>query len=156
MLALKPLRGFLTRSTRARLVDGLHCEIAEGSWRFHVDMPAKAGGEETGPTPGVLGRGALASCLVMGIAGWAARLEIEVRGVEVEVEADFDARGEFGLDGIPPGYSEVRYRIAIDSPAPAADIGRLLERVERHSPYLDVFGRAVPLRRAIYVNGREV
>ena len=39
--------------------------------------------------------------------------------VEVEVQADFDARGELGMgDGIPAGYSEVRYVISIDSPAP--------------------------------------
>ncbi len=157
MLALKPSRGFLTGSTKARLVDGLSCEIAEGPWRLHADMPAKAGGEETAPTPGMLGRGALASCLAIGVASWAARLGVELRGVEVEVEADFNARGELGVGAdIQPGYSEVRYRIAIDSPASAVELDRLLDRVERHSPYLDIFGRAVPLRRAIHLSGQEV
>jgi uncharacterized OsmC-like protein len=155
MLALKPTRGLLTGTTTARLVDGLRCEIAEGPWRLHADMPAKAGGEETAPTPGVLGRGALASCLAMGVASWAARLGIDVRAVEVEVAADFNARGELGVAGIVPGYSEVRYRIAIDGPAPTAELERLVAQVERHSPYLDIFGRAVPLRRAVHLNGKE-
>jgi uncharacterized OsmC-like protein len=153
MLALKPTRGYLTGATRARLVDGLRCEIEEGPWRFHADMPAKAGGDETAPTPGVFGRGALASCLAMGVASWAARLGVEVR--TVEVEADFNARGELGVADVAPGYSEVRYCIVIDSPASAAELDGLLQRVERHSPYLDIFGRAVPLRRVVHPNGKE-
>ena len=47
MLALKPGRGRLTGRTRARLVDGLRCEIEEGAWRIAADMHAKAGGDET-------------------------------------------------------------------------------------------------------------
>ena len=125
MLALKPSRGHLRCATRARLVDGLRCEIEEGPWRLAADMPAKVGGDESAPTPGVLGRGALASCLAIGIAAWAARLDVPIDALEVEVEADFDARGELGVgDRVRPGYSAVRYLIAIDSPAGREPAGR--------------------------------
>ena len=97
LLGHRPDRGLLTCRTRARLVDGLRCEIEDGPWRLAADMPAKVGGDETAPTPGVLGRGALASCLAIGIATWAARLGIPLDALEVEVEADFDARGELGI-----------------------------------------------------------
>jgi uncharacterized OsmC-like protein len=83
LLALKPTRGQLTRATRARLASGLRCEIEEGPWKFAADMPAKAGGDDTAPTPGALGRGALASCLTMGIAIWAARLGVPIEALEV-------------------------------------------------------------------------
>ena len=156
LLAVKPSRGFLTSTTRARLGQGLRCEISEGDWRFHVDMPAKVGGDGTAPTPGVLGRGALAGCLAIGVACWAARLEIPLDTVEIEVEADFDARGELGVEGVDPGYSEVRYRIAIASPAAPDLLDQLVAKVERHSPYLDVFGRALRLRRTVRLNGRKV
>ena len=156
LLALKPSRGHLTCTTKARLVGGLRCEIEEGRWRLAADLPAKVGGEDTAPTPGVLGRAALAGCLTIGIAHWAARLGVPIGSLEVEVEADFDARGELGVgDGIPPGYSEVRYAIAIESPAPKHEVDRLLDLAEHHSPYLDVFGRAVPLRRVRHLTGRE-
>ncbi len=156
MLELKPARGHLTGVTRARIVEGLRCEIEEGPWRLAADMPVKAGGEETAPTPGVLGRGALASCLAIGIAGWAARLGVPIEALEVEVQADFDARGELGVgEDIPPGYTQVRYLVSIDSPAPAAEVHELLETAERYSPYLDVFGRAQPLRRVLRLNGEE-
>lgn len=148
LLALQPSRGRLTRSTKARVVGGLRCEIEEGPWRLAADMPAKVGGDETAPTPGTLGRGALASCLAIGIAAWAARLGVPIDAVEVEVQADFDARGELGMGrDIPAGYTEVRYAVAIESPAPRHLLDEVLELAERHSPYLDTFGRAVALRR---------
>jgi uncharacterized OsmC-like protein len=156
MLAAKPTRGHLTRATKARLVDGLRCEIEEGPWRFAADLPRKVGGDDSAPTPGALGRGALASCLTIGIASWAARLGVPLEAVEVEVQADFDARGELGMDGVPPGYSEVRYLVAIASPAPKDELERLLAIAERASPYLDVFGRPMALRRTLRLNGEEV
>ncbi len=157
MLALKPTRGHLTGVTTARRVDGLRCEIEEGPWKLAADMPVKAGGEETAPTPGMLGRGALASCLVIGISMWAARLGVPLDALEVEVEGDFDARGELGVGtGIPPGYQEVRYLISIDSPAPQQTIAELIETAERHSPYVDVFSRGQSMKRALRLNGGEV
>jgi uncharacterized OsmC-like protein len=153
VLALKPARGRLTRATRARLVGGLRCEIEEGPWKFSADVPAKAGGDDTAPTPGALGRGALASCLAIGIASWAARLGVTIDALEVEVQADFDARGELGVGSVPPGYTEVRYVVRVDSPAAKQELDELLALAERHSPYLDVFGRAIPLRRLLHVNG---
>jgi uncharacterized OsmC-like protein len=155
LLALKPSRGQLRCATKARLIDGLRCEIEEGPWKLAADMPAKVGGDDTAPTPGVLGRGALASCLTIGIASWAARLGVPIDSLEVEVQTDFDARGELGFGGVPAGYSEVRYLVSIESTAARVDLDRLLDMAERHSPYLDVFGRAMALTRALRVNGIE-
>ena len=95
------------------MVGGLRCEIEDGAWHLAADMPVKAGGDETAPTPGVLGRGALASCLAIGVASWGARLGVAIDAVEVEVQADFNARGELGIDGIAPGYTR--------SPLPGLD-----------------------------------
>jgi len=157
MLALKPDRGHLTGVTKARIEKGLRCVIEEGPWKLAADMPAKAGGDDTAPTPGTLGRGALASCLAIGITVWAARLGIPVTDVEVEVQADFDARGELAVgDDVPPGYQEVRYTVSIDSPASDADLAEVLEKAERHSPYLDVFARPQSLKGTVRLNGKEV
>jgi len=157
MLALKPARGHLTGVTKARWAGGVRCEIEDGPWKLAADMPAKAGGEETAPTPGTLGRGALASCLVIGITTWAARLEVPIDALEVEVQGDFNARGELGVDdGVPVGYEEVRYLISIDSPAPPQAIVELLETAERYSPYVDIFARGQSMARTLTLNGNEV
>jgi uncharacterized OsmC-like protein len=154
LLARTPERGRLTFATSARLVDGLRCEITDGPWRLSADMPAKIGGTDTAPSPGMLGRGALAGCLTIGISRWAARLGVPLEALEVTVEADLDARGELvACDGVRPGYSEVRYTIALRSPAARDRIAALLATAERHSPYLDIFGRPVALRGAHRING---
>jgi uncharacterized OsmC-like protein len=156
LLAMRPTRGLLSCTAKARLRDGLCCEITEGPWRLAADMPAKAGGEETAPTPGVLGRAALASCLVIGIATWSARLGIPIDDLEVAVHADFNARGELGADDdVRPGYTSVRYEIAIDSPAPRERLVELLDLAERHSPYLDVFSRPMAMSGSRRLNGQE-
>ena len=153
-LTHRPARGLLTFATTARLVDGLRCEIEDGPWQLAADMPSKIGGTGTAPPPGTLGRAALASCLVIGISRWAARLDVQLDALEVEVEADLDARGELGIgEGIRPGYGEVRYTISIRSPAPRELVTELIATAERYSPYVDIFGRAVALRGIRRVNG---
>lgn len=156
-LALKPDRGHLTVNTTARIVDGLRCEVQEGDWKLSTDLPVKAGGENTAPTPGMLGRGALASCLAIGITMWAARLGVPLDAIEVDVECHFDARSELGAnDDLHAGYKAIRYRITIDSPASAEAVDALLRKAERHSPYLDIFSSARSLERIVRLNGEEI
>ena len=156
-LSVRPERGHLTGVTTARIEEGLRCVIEDGQWKFAADMPIKAGGDETAPTPGVFGRGALASCLAMCIAAWAARLEVPIDALEVEVRAPFDARGELGMDdSISPGYEEVRYVISIESPASENAVAELLATAERYSPYVDVFARGQIMKRTLRLNGEEV
>ena len=156
VLNRRPEKGHLTGITKASVTQGLRCVIEEGTWQLAADMPSEAGGNNTAPTPGMLGRGALASCLAIGIRIWAARMDVPIDSLEVEVQADFDARGELGIGEMPAGYQEVRYLISIDSPAAVETLAELLATAERHSPYLDVFCRAQPTKRVLRVNGAQV
>jgi uncharacterized OsmC-like protein len=143
-------RGTLT--TRARLRPGLECEIVDGAWSLKAGMSPASGGTNAGPTPGILGRGALGSCLAIGYAMWAARLGVDLDSLEVEVEADYDSRGELGVaDDVPPGYLQVRYRVTVSSPAPEEDLRRVLDIADKYSPYRDVFLRPNDLRRALHI-----
>src|SRR5215475_4220914 len=91
-LELRPAIGQGTAVTRVRLIDGLACQIEEGAWKLTADMSEKSGGANTGPNPGVLGRASLGSCLAIGYAMWAARRGIQIRSLDVEVQADYDTR----------------------------------------------------------------
>ena len=144
-----PERGIGTQTSVATLADGLRCEVREGDWTMSVDMPEVAGGSASAPTPGVYGRAALGSCLALTYMMWASKEGIEVERLEVEVEADVDDGVIFGTSDGPAGYSEVRYRIRIHSSADEADIVRVIDEAERHSPYLDVFARPQQLVRQI-------
>lgn len=141
----RPAVAQASATMRARITDGLRCEAREGDWLLSLDMPVDAGGSNTGATPGVHGRAALASCLAMGYSIELARAGIEARSVEVEVQVDYDNRGLLGMDSVRPGYLNVRHTLYIDSDAPLDQVQPALEKAQRNSPYLDVFTHAQPV-----------
>jgi uncharacterized OsmC-like protein len=151
-VTLRPAVGQNTARTSVRLRPGLACEVEEGRWTFVAGMSDKAGGTNAGPNPGVLGRAALGTCLALGYAMWAARLDVPIDDLSVEVEADYDARGELGVsDEVPPGYLQVRYHVRIASPASPERLERLIDTADRYSPYRDVFARAHDVRRQVTI-----
>lgn len=138
-----------TAATRCRIVDGLMCEVEEGPWRMTVDMSETSGGQGRGPNPGVLGRGALASCLAISYRMYASLRGVPLDSVAVEVQADYDSRGLLGVGDVPSGYQAIRYVVEVESEAPESDVMTVIEEAEEHSPYLAVFGRPHPPTRQV-------
>jgi uncharacterized OsmC-like protein len=151
-VTLRPSAGQISAVTRARLGEGLSCEVTDGDWKFTAGVGPSYGGSNAGPTPGVYGRGALASCLAIGYGMWSARLGIPIDSLEVEVQADFDVRGELGVDeSIPPGYLTVSYRVTVESSAPESEVMRLLDTADKFSAWRDDYERAIPLKREVRI-----
>ena len=150
-LQLRPAIGKGVGKTCVRLRPGLKCEIEDGPWKLTAGVSESSGGTNAGPDPGTFGRGALGSCLAMNYANWAAKLEVPVEAVEVEVEGEYDARGYYGLADVPPGYLEVRYRVKIESGAPQEAIWKVLDSADAHCPWFDVFRRPQKLKRTVEV-----
>jgi uncharacterized OsmC-like protein len=82
---------------------------------------------------------------------WAAQLDVPLHEIAVEVQADTDLRGMYGVDDIPAGYSAVRYVVSVRSPASQEAILRVLDTAEDHSPYVDVFRRPQVLQRQLHI-----
>ncbi len=152
-LELKPGIGLGTGISTARITNKLSCQIKEAEWELSTAMPTQLGGTGKAPTPGVLGRAALGSCLATGYMIWAAKLEIPIDEMEVEIQADWDDGGTFGTADVHAGYTEVRYCVRVKSDAPESDIMKVIEAGDQHSPYLDVFSRAQTCIRAVVING---
>lgn len=155
-VTLRPSVGQGTATTTARLGDDLNCEIRDGAVTLQAGMSEKYGGDGSAPNPGVLGRSALASCLAIGYAMWAARREIPIEELTVTVEADYDVRGELGVDdSVSPAYTGVRMRVSVRSPAPAADVEAMLEHADRHSSWLRIFTDPVPVDVERTIEGEQ-
>ncbi len=150
-LTKRPSLGRSTATTTARITDGLTCEVVEGPWRLTIDMPEQVGGAASGPTPGVFGRAALGSCLSIGYVLHAAKAGVPISGIEVVVEADYDDGALFGVADEHPGYLAVRYAVTVYSDALEADILRVLDEADAHSPYHDVFSRSQTLHRTTHI-----
>ncbi len=151
-ISLRPTVGQGTATTRVRVRSGVTCDVEDGKWALVADESPGEGGQGLGPDPGVFGRAALGTCLAIGYVQWAAYLEIPIGNVEVVVEADYDARGMFGVDeSISPGWGGLRYTVNIDSPASEADVLRLINHADRHSPLLDDFQRPLEVQRTVCI-----
>jgi uncharacterized OsmC-like protein len=151
-LEARPGFGLGTGISKATIRNGLTCEVNEGKWKLIADMSEQVGGNGAGPTPGVYGRAALGSCLAIGYMMRAAAMGINIRNLEVEVQADYDDGPLFGLSQeVPPGYSEVRYSVTVDCDAPEEEIMELIETADTRSPYLDIFARAQNCIRTVQI-----
>jgi uncharacterized OsmC-like protein len=150
-LTLRPSLGRGTGATKVTVRNGLTCEIEEGPWKLTADMSEKSGGNNLGPNPGFLGRGALGTCLAMSYVMWAAHLDFPLRTVSVDVEADYDACGHYGVTDVTPAYFQVRYIVTVETSAPHDDVIRFLDTVDARTPYLQVFAQPQDVRREVRV-----
>lgn len=145
-----PSLGLGTGISKTRVNAGsLRCEITEGKWQLAADMSEAGGGFGSAPTPGVLGRAALGSCLAITYTMYAAKLGLPLEHLEVEIQADYDDGAFFGVSDAPAGFSEIRYTVNVASPASESEIIRVLDEADAHCPYLDVFRRAQSCRRLV-------
>lgn len=150
-LSLRPWLGRATAVSRTRVREGLVCDIEDGKWKLTADFSARLGGGETAPNPGVFGRAALGSCLAIGYMIRAAKYNVPISSLEVEVEADYDTGALLGTSATPPGYREVRYVVTIESEASDADVRRVIDEADEHSPYLHIFMRPQAVRRSVRI-----
>jgi len=150
-LTLKPSLGLGRGISKTKIKNGLTCEIQEGNWKFLADMPESIGGNAQGPTPGVYGRAALGSCLAIGYMLAAAKMNIAITALEVEVQADYDDGALLSTSTVAPGYSEVRYTVTIESEAAEENILKMIDDADQHSPYLDVFSRPQNCKRTVHI-----
>ena len=144
-----------TARTSVTVRDGLRCDVREGSWSLTLDMPGKAGGSDAGPTPGVFGRAALGGCLAICYAQMAAVHGLPIKDLTVEVEADYDGRGEYGFREVGQVYSEFRYRVRVTSPASAAEVERVFDEGEANSSIVQAFRLPHRVMRTLDVRQTE-
>lgn len=138
-VTMRPSVGQYTHKNSAVIDSGTRCRVREKHLDMIVDVPPSIGGGGEGPTPGTLMRSALTSCIAIGVKLWAARADMHIDYVDVQLEADVDARGEMGVDDdIAPGFLDMRLTISVRSDAPAKEVEALIERSLKYSALFDV------------------
>jgi uncharacterized OsmC-like protein len=155
LLNIKPSKGQYTTSTKIRLKNGTACEIEHKHWKFTADVGEQQGGNEEGPGPGIFYRASLGSCLAIGYAIWAAQMDIQIDHLEVDVEADVDARGNFGIENAKPGYTGMRYTVTIESPVSDVEINEMIKAADDHSPILANFKKPMTIERNVKIVKRQ-
>lgn len=146
-----PETGRTASTTTVRLGASLQCQVQDGNQTYRIAMPESTGGDGSAPDPGGFGRGALGSCLAIGLAMHAAQQGIDLRGVEVEVTAHYDVGGMLGTSSARPGYSLLDVTMRVESSASAEVLERLVAQMEAYSPWRDNLANPVEIRRTLVV-----
>lgn len=120
-----------------RLNAPVTCRVEHEDRVQDVDLPPDEGGTASGPHPGQLMRASLGACLAMGYGLWAARLDVPVEAVSVDVTCDYDSRGQMGLDpSVAVGWQRICFDVTITSAAAEDEVRRVVETADRLSPML--------------------
>ena len=136
-LTRRPSLGRASARSRVHLVSDTKAAAHSGMRVTEVELPTEDGGADTASHPGELMRACLGAALVLGYRLWAARLDIPISNVDVDVTVEFDARGALGLDDdIAIGWERIVFDVRIESEAPTAVIEDLVERTNRLCPML--------------------
>ena len=96
-------------------------------------------GYNLGPSSPELQMGVLGSCITHTFLIQAALMGVPLDSVETEVNCTVDVRaGSPGFEKVPFPPHDIRYSVAIVSPAPQAEIDKLHEAVSNNCPILSL------------------
>jgi len=135
---------------RSDLGDPLHVSVQPDavpgeSWRSGAH--AAVGGSGDVACSGDLLLGALAACQETTLRMVAASMGIELTGVEVSVEGDWDPRGTLAMGDFPIGLSAIRChtRVQVRDDARGERAERLLRSAEKYCVVLSTLRGGVPV-----------
>jgi len=146
----QPAKAHVTFKAAGALVGPTEVDVTARGHRLKIDEPEVLGGANAAANPVEYALAALASCQAITYRYWAAELGIQLDGVTVTVDADFDMGAFFGFPGAgTPAPSAVRCSVVLDGPEPPDRYDELVAAVDAHCPVLDLFSRPVPVERSV-------
>ncbi|GAA3009021.1 OsmC family protein [Actinokineospora diospyrosa] len=111
----------------------------------HSDEPPALGGDDTAPNPVEQLLAALGNCLAVGYAANATVAGIPLDSLAIDLRGDVNLHVFLGLAQGHAGFDSITAKVRIASPAPAADIEALHQKVIASSPVGHTLGNPVPV-----------
>src|SRR3954451_15394492 len=138
--------------TQGALAGPTYVKLTSRDHTLEVDEPAVLAGGDASANPVEYALASLASCQAITYRFWAAKLGIQLDGLEVAAEGDLDLQGFFGLDaGVRPGFTGIRLDITPLGPEPAERYGELADAVDADCPVLDLFANPTAVERRLAI-----
>lgn len=123
-----------------------HTVVEARDFEFSIDEPEHLGGSNEGPNPVEYLLGALAGCLNVIGHSVGGEMDVEIDGIEVEIEGDLDpAKFQGEAEDPRAGYQDVRVDLTVETDADEDTLDAWLETVEERCPVSDNIGNATPL-----------
>ena len=112
--------------------------VSVRDFEFVVDEPADLGGTNEGPNPVEYLLGAWAGCLNVVAQKVCEEHDVDLAGLEIDVEGDLDPRKFMGMADEPrAGFQEIRVELAVDTDADDETLETIREEVEARCPVGD-------------------
>lgn len=134
-----PQRGALVWKATAQSAGGLRVETTCRQFGLAFDEPPDVAGSDSAPGPHEVVLACYGACLIVSYMLNAARLNIPLDDVRVEVQGFVDIPGFLGVAGLPtlkdlPGYKNIIARMYVKSDAEPAVLEQLHHQTVAFSP----------------------
>ena len=150
-IADEPARARVVFRAEGALVGPTRVALTARDHAIEVDEPEVLAGADEHANPVEYALASLASCQAITYRFWAAKLGIQLDGIEVAAEGDLDLHGFFGLDGTRPGFTGIRLDVTPLGPEPPERYRELADAVDAHCPVLDLFVNPTAVDRRLAV-----
>jgi len=122
------------------------------SFVLHTDEPGPLGGTDRAVNPAEMLAAALCGCLTAGIATNSALFGVDLDGVDVTVELNWDMHGILGLDrSVPNQASGIHYTVKLKGKGDPEAMRRSKETLDRKSAVLNTLRHAIPITTDIVI-----
>src|SRR3954471_8503904 len=139
-IATEPSNARVVFRTQGALAGPTYVKLQSREHTIEVDEPGVLAGGDAHANPVEYALASLASCQAITYRFWAAKLGIQLDGLEVAAEGDLDLQGFFGLDATTrPGFTGIRLEVTPLGPESAERYRELADAVDAHCPVLDLF-----------------
>ena len=140
----EPQAAVVTLRASARAGAGISCRLETGKALVEAGLHPATGGDGSQACSGDMLLESLAACAGVTLRAVATGIGIELRDATVVAEGDLDFRGTLGVDrAAPVGFSALRLRFELDTPAGAEQRETLVRLTERYCVVLQTL-RAAP------------
>ena len=127
-----PDAAVVTLSARARLGEGVSCNVETGRAIAAAGLHPATGGGGSELCSGDMLLEALAACAGVTLRAVATAFGIHVAGT-VHADGDLDFRGTLGVDrDAPVGFRSIRVRFDLETDAEPEQVAKLIELTERY------------------------
>ena len=124
---------FITLKAKGTVGEGVSCNVETGRAIAQAGLHPLTGGDGTLLCSGDMLLEALVACAGVTLGAVSTSLGIAINEGRVHAEGDLDFRGTLGVDReAPVGFSDIRLRFEVDTPADDEQLATLLKLTERY------------------------
>lgn len=129
----QPESAMITLKARAKIGEGITCNIESGKARVEAGLHPATGGDGLSACSGDMLLEALVACAGVTLRAVSTAIGVKLRDATVSAEGDLDFRGTLAVDKtVAVGIQNIRLKFNLDSDATPEELATLIKLTERY------------------------